>query len=196
MRTLIIAVLVLCAAGTAQAGFMDAVDKLVTGSEQIREQLPPSQEQPPAQPRHETPTPGEDRHYIQADDYFISDKPLQGHEWIYVQLSKLTAAPSAATKDEAEFFKVTDGNKLWTRYFWHSRLATSADIKLGAQVIMFEGNNRGDVYDAPAEKAAARRDAWFMARVTDVSDTYKGFITVSGGYKASLENLRVPVVRK
>lgn len=196
MKQWITAALVLCAVGTAQAGFMDAVDKLVTGGEQIREQLPPPQEQAAAQARPETPAPGEDRHYIQADDYFISDKPLQGHEWIYVQLAKLTTAPSSATKGEAEFFKITDGNKLWTRYFWRSRLATTADIKLGAQVIMFEGNSRGDVYDTPAEKAAARRDAWFMARVTDVSDTYKGFVTVSGGYKASLENLRVLVVRK
>lgn len=196
MKQWITTALVLCFVGTAQAGFMDTVDKLVTGSEQIREQLPPSQGHPTTQPSHEVPAAGEDRHYIQADDYFVSNNPLQGNEWIYVQLAKLTTAPSSATKGEAEFFKVTDGNKLWTRHFWRSRLATTADIKLGAQVIMFEGNNRGDVYDAPSEKASARRDAWFMARVTDVSDTYKGFVTVSGGYKASLDNLRVPVVLK
>lgn len=196
MKQWITAALVLCVVGTAQAGFMDAVDKLVTGGEQLREQLPASQEQAPAQHRPAAPAPGEDRHYIQADDYFISDKPLQGHEWIYVQLAKLTTAPSSATKGEAEFFKVTDGNKIWTRHFWRSRLATSADIKLGAQVIMFEGNNRGEFYDVPDEKATARRDAWFMARVTDVSDSYKGYITVSGGYKIALQNLRVPVARK
>jgi hypothetical protein len=32
-----------------------------------------------------------------------------------------------------------------------------------------------------------------MAKITDMSDRHKGYVTVSGGYKISLENIRIAV---
>ena len=91
---------------------MDDVDKLVTGSQQIGEQLPSAGGEAAPQSRHAGPSVNEDQHYLQSDDYFISEQPLQGNEWIYVKLAKMTTKPTAASKGEAEFFKVGDGNKL------------------------------------------------------------------------------------
>jgi hypothetical protein len=195
MKNVLVLALILVGCGTAQAGFMDEVDKLVTDGQQIREQVPPAQEEAAPQPRHEAPTVGEDRHYIQSDDFFISEQPMGDQAWIYVTLSKMTQPPNAQTKGEAEFFRIANGASQWTKYFWRTRLARPDEIRLGALMIMFEGRQVVDVYQQPENKESARRDAWFMARITDVSDLYKGYVTVSGGYKVSPKNLRVLVGR-
>ena len=195
MKKLVILALVLLSGGTAQAGFMDEVDKLVTDGQQIREQVPPAQEEAAPQPRHEAPAAGEDRHFIQSDDFFISEQPMGQNAWIYVALAKMTQPPNAQTKGEAEFFKITDGKSLWSKHFWRTRLARPDEIRLGALMVMFEGHQVADVYQQPESKETARRDAWFMARITDTSDLYKGYVTVSGGYKVNPKNLRVLVGR-
>ena len=195
MKRLLAFALVFVACGTARAGFMDEVDKLVTGGQQVREQVAPAQEEAPPQPRPSAPAAGEDRHYIQSDDFFISEHSMDGHEWIYVQLAKMTQPPTAQTKGEAEFFKIKDGNSLWSKYYWRTRIARPDEIRLGATMIMFEGNSLHDAYQAPQDKSGARQSNWFMARVTDVSDLYKGYVTVSGGYKINPKNLRVLVGR-
>ena len=195
MKRLFVLTLLLVSCGTAQAGFMDEVDKLVTGGQQIQEQMPQAQEESAQPPRHEAPAVGEDRHYIQSDDFFISEQPMGDNAWIYVTLSKMTQPPNAQTKGEAEFFKITDGKSLWTKYFWRTRLARPDEIRLGALMVMFEGRQVVDVYQQPENKESARRDAWFMAKITDVTDLYKGYVTVSGGYKVSPKNLRVLVGR-
>lgn len=195
MKNFFVLVLVLVTCGVAQAGFMDEVDKLVTNGQQIREQVPAAQEESAPQPQYEAPSAGEDRHYIQADDFFISEQPMGGSSWIYVTLSKMTSRPTAKTKGEAEFFKIKDGNSIWTKHFWHTRIARPDEIRLGAVMVMFEGNSQNDIYQAPQDKANARQSNWFMAKITDISDLYKGYITVSGGYKTNPKNLRVLVGR-
>lgn len=195
MKKLFVLTLLLINCATAQAGFMDEVDKLVTGGQQIREQVPPAQEESAPQPRYEAPAAGEDRHYIQGDDFFISEQPMGDNAWIYVTLAKMTQPPNAQTKGEAEFFKIANGASQWTKFFWRTRIARPDEIRLGTLMIMFEGNSRNDAYQAPQDKSDARQNSWFMARVTDVSDLYKGYVTVSGGYKVNPQNLRVLVGR-
>jgi outer membrane protein OmpA-like peptidoglycan-associated protein len=133
----------------------------------------------------------EDDHYIQSNDYFISDKPLEGNDWIYVWLAKMVTAPSAATKGEGEFFKISDGNKVWTRHFWKTAVGTKSDLRVGNQIICYEGRQMVDVYSVPESKESARGNAWFMAKIVDTSDLYKGYVTVAGGYKVSPANIRV-----
>lgn len=133
----------------------------------------------------------DDDHYIQPNDYFISDKPLEGNDWIYVWLAKMVTAPSAATKGEGEFFKISDGNKVWTKHYWKSAIGTKSDLRIGNQIICYEGRQIVDVYSVPESKDSARGNAWFMARIVDTSDLYKGYVTVAGGYKVSPANLRV-----
>lgn len=164
---------------------------------------PPLQPPPAPQPRFDPPPAyrpapppvpaGEDRHYIQHDDYFIQRHGLEGRAWMYVDLAKLVNAPGSHTKGEAEFMKIRDAKQFWTPHFWQTRIAASNEIQLGLQVIIFEGNRRSSVYNAPQSKERARGSSWFMAKITDTSDLYKGYVTVSGNYKVAVDNLRVIV---
>jgi hypothetical protein len=133
----------------------------------------------------------DDDHFIQSDDYFISSVPYTNQAWIYVYIAKVVTPPTAKTKGEGQFMQVIDGKKLWTKYFWATRIATESDIKIGREVIALDAANEEDVYRVPENKEEARTARWFMARVTDVSDLFKGYVTVSGGYKVSVQALRI-----
>ena len=130
----------------------------------------------------------EDDHYIGSDKYFISNEKLNG-PWMYVQLATMKTPASAKTKKQAEFMLVRDGAEIWTEFFWKTRILTEKEIKTGIIVIAFEASD-GDVYRAPENKDEAMQNNWFMAKITDVSDMYKGYVTVSGGYKVKINNMR------
>ena len=135
----------------------------------------------------------DDDHYINSDHYFITKQKLtQG--WIYVTLATLKTAATPQTKNEAEFITVRDGEEIWTRYYYKTRIADQKEIKIGLEVIACEIGD-GEVYRMPENKDEALQSGWFMAKVTDVSDLFKGYVTVSGGYKIKLDNMRV-VVKK
>lgn len=135
----------------------------------------------------------DDDHYINSDHYFITKQKLtQG--WIYVTLATLKTAATPQTKNEAEFITVRDGEEIWTRYYYKTRIAEQKEIKIGLEVIACEIGD-GEVYRMPENKDEALQSGWFMAKVTDVSDLFKGYVTVSGGYKIKLDNMRV-VVKK
>lgn len=135
----------------------------------------------------------DDDHFIQKDDYFVSTTALEKNSYIYVTLCKMVTEPSARSKGEAEFFKITDGANMWSKFYYRSRIAPAGGIRLGTQVISFEGRLDDGVYLAPETKEEARGGSWFLAKVTDVSDMYRGYVTVSGNYKISLKNMRLPV---
>ena len=137
-----------------------------------------------------------DAQYIQSDDYFIAQELYNGQNWIRVTLAKQLKAPSAQTKNEAQFMQVLDGKEVWTKYYYRTRIATSSDIRMGAVIIALDVAGDEEVYRAPESKEEARTAPWFMAKITDVSDLHKGYVTVSGGYKVSVEALRVKVVVK
>jgi len=179
----------------------DHVDKLIVNHpppapvSEPAEQVEPRDE-PPPRPRESRPAPshgGDDAHYIQPDDYFINNEGLGNHSYIYVHLSKMVTPPHSNRKDEGEFMKVSDGQNQWTSYIWQSRIASQNELKIGMHVIVFNDNNQNGVYQAPKKKDRARGGQWFYAKVTDMSDTYKGFVTVSGNYKVGLNNIRIPI---
>lgn len=149
----------------------------------------PQQEQAPAA----APRSGADAHFIQPDDYFIASEELGGHSYIYVSLSKMVSAPSSSTKDEGEFMKVKDGQNVWTSHIWQTRIAAKSELKLGMHFIAFHDNYKSGIYQAPDKKDRARGGTWWYAKITDMSDMYKGFVTVSGNYKVGLTNIRVPI---
>ncbi len=131
-----------------------------------------------------------DKHYLQGDDYFISDTDLEGHSWITVKVAKMMEAPTANTNGEAKFLIVKDGKEVWTKYFWQTRIARPDEIKLGTVVIMYDYST-GGIYVPPKKREDARVHNWFMAKVTDVSTAYKGYVLVSGGYNVGIESIRV-----
>ncbi|MBM9502270.1 hypothetical protein JWG44_18625 [Leptospira sp. 201903071] len=134
----------------------------------------------------------EDAHYIQPDDFFISKEEFKNQSWIYLHLAKQLTPPSAKTKSEGEFLQVHDGNKVWTKFFYSTEIAKQNDLKIGINVIIADLGTE-DGYRAPENKEEARTCSWFIAKITDVSDLYKGVVTVSGGYKIKVDAIRVPV---
>jgi hypothetical protein len=135
----------------------------------------------------------DDDHFINADHYFITkEKFTQG--WIYVTLATLKTEATPQTKNEAEFITVRDGEEIWTKFYYKTRIADKNEIKRGLEVIICEVNE-DDIYRAPQDKDEAFQNNWFMAKITDISDVFKGYVTVSGGYKVKVDNLRV-VVKK
>ncbi|MBW0435012.1 hypothetical protein [Leptospira yasudae] len=134
----------------------------------------------------------EDAHYIQPDDFFITKEEFKNQPWIHVHLAKQLTAPSSKTKNEAEFLQVHDGNKVWTKFFYATEIAKQSDLKIGNIVIMADLGTE-DGYRAPESKDEARTCSWFIAKITDVSDLYKGIVTVSGGYKIKVDAIRVSV---
>ncbi len=164
----------------------------------VKKQVAPARNAPAVRSSEETGSAGsaeagEDEHYIQSDDYFISEEAFTSQAWIYVSLAKMVTQPSASTKREAEFMKISDGNKVWTKNYYKTVIAKKNDIKLGTVVISFNDNQQIDVYSAPVSKESSRGGAWFIAKIIDVTDLYKGFVTVAGNYKVSPKNLRVIV---
>lgn len=168
--------------------------------QQAPQQTPPAEQRPAPKAKEEAPAPApvvsqsvpaEDEHFIQPDDYFVQKHDLGTHTWIWVDLSKMVSEPTAASKGEAEFMKVRDGQNYWTAYYWKTRIAAQSELKMGMHAIIFNDNQREGVYQAPAAKDRARGGGWFYAKITDMSDTYKGYVTVSGNYKVGLKNLRL-----
>ena len=156
---------------------------------------PPSVEVPVNAPADDDPlsgpvyAPGEDRHWIQADDFFISEEPwTQG--WIYVHLAKMRQAPEAATKGQARFFQLDDSREVWTGHFWRTRPADPGELALGQLVLCFNDNVHGDVYHRPPSKDRARTGAWFLGKITDVSDAFKHVVRVDV-YNCAMDAVRV-----
>ncbi len=88
---------------------------------------------------------------------------------------------------------VGSGKEIWTKYYWKSRIAAKGEIKIGKTIIAFNDNREDDIYYAPENKEGARTDSWFMAKITDTTDMYKGYVMVSGGYKVAIDNIRIPL---
>jgi len=133
--------------------------------------------------------PNEDRHWIQADDYFISEQPWQ-RSWIYVHLAKMKRPANGESKDQALFFKLDDSRDVWTQYYWRTRPAAPSELALGELVLCFNDNQRDSIYHAPPSKDRARTGAWFMGKITDVSDAYKHVVKVDT-YNCALNAVRV-----
>lgn len=138
-----------------------------------------------------SPSGDSDLQYVQPTDYFYLEEPMVNEEWVYVKLGKLTQAPSTETKNQALFMNSASGKSEWAKWWAVTRIATRADLALGKEVIMFEGETVDGVYVGPKSTQEARNNSWFMGRITDVSELFKGYVMVSGGYKISEKNLRV-----
>lgn len=131
-----------------------------------------------------------DEHYIDDDIVFVSQEPYKGSGWIYVYAAKVVTPPSSKTKNEGQYMVVREGNEIWTKNYWKTRIASEKELKVGLVIIAFE-RNEDDMNQAPENKSQALQGSWFMAKITDMSDKYRGYVTVSGGYHISLENIRV-----
>ncbi|HNX37138.1 MAG TPA: hypothetical protein PL124_01920 [Candidatus Cloacimonadota bacterium] len=141
-----------------------------------------------------TVVPAIDAQYIQSDDYFMADEAINDDQtYIWVEIGKLRTAATPETKNQAKFFNVRSGREEWKSWWAKTQIATQSNLVPGTLVIAFNDNNNNDVYEAPESTEEARTGGWFLARITDVSDFFKGYIIVSGGYKVGVNNLRIAI---
>lgn len=134
-----------------------------------------------------------DAHYIQPTDYFFQEESNPNAEWAYIKIGKLVTPPTPETKNQAQFMNVSSGINEWAKWWTQSRIATRADLKLGTEVIFFDMGGEGETYRAPESNQEARSYSWCITRITDVSELFKGYVMVGGGYKIQESNLRVLV---
>ncbi|MFO7810308.1 MAG: hypothetical protein R6V47_02925, partial [Candidatus Delongbacteria bacterium] len=50
---------------------------------------------------------------------------------------------------------------------------------------------RKGIHLPPNDRKRARTRKWFMAKITDISTAYKGYVLVSGGNNVSVDNIRI-----
>ena len=138
------------------------------------------------------PSPGSDAHFVQVDDYFIMEQELAEQSYVYATIAKmLSAAPVAG--EEARFLRAMDSQQITTRYFTKTRKAIESDYQLGKAVFFLNYLDQFGNYRAPETSSEARNGWWMKARITDTSETHKGYLNVSGGYNVNLNALRVAV---
>ncbi len=136
-----------------------------------------------------------DAHYFE-DDYIIIAKEPYKSGWIRVQVAKIETPATAATKGEAKFMLISDGDEAWTKYYYYSRPATEADLKVGKVVFASEAHSdENGVYYGPENKSETY-DSWFMSKITDMSNRHKGYVTVAGNYKVNMNAIRVQVTKR
>jgi hypothetical protein len=133
----------------------------------------------------------EDAHFLKQDHWIISNDALPAKGYKYAQIGAPIQAPSAQTKGDGHFINLKDGHSTWTKNAWRTRPATEADIQLGTHVFMLHARDRDRSYRAPKDRAEALSGNWWMAKVTDNSELYKGVVTVAGQYRIQLDGVRV-----
>lgn len=130
--------------------------------------------------------PDEDEHWFTADDYLVSERPYEGRPRLFIKMAKMMTPPTEGTKSEAHFL-LASGKEMWTANYWRTRVVADADVSLGVMVFCTQGGGR-----APDSKAHARRTQWVLGPITDVSDLFKG--TVSVGHRdCQVRGLRIPI---
>lgn len=188
-RTILTAIISVGLAGTAFAG---SVDKVIITIDKTVEHTTDSP-RPSKRPGKavQAPSGDMDSHFIRSDEYFAALRPVKGGGTSDVLIAKMLQPASDATKGEAQFMDSHKGTEFWTRTYWKTRPATPEDLKLGATVIYWGRYAKDRVYYAPRNEKEARNVAWKLNKITDVSDLFKGEVTVAGNKKISVDSIRV-----
>lgn len=139
------------------------------------------------------PTGNADLHYIQPTDYFYMAEPFENSDWERVNLGKLITPPTPETKNQGQFMNAYSGVNEWAKWWAITRIATREELKLGLEVIFFDTYGENSVLRAPESTQDARTSDWGISRITDMSELFKGYVMIGGGYKVSEKNLRVIV---
>lgn len=154
-----------------------------------RAALPVAADAPPPAPAGDEAqgqAPDEDEHWFTSDDYLVSERPYEGRPRLFIKMAKMMTPPTEGTKSEAHFL-LANGKEMWTANYWRTRVVADADVSLGVMVFCTQGGGR-----APDSKADARRTQWVLGPITDVSDLYKGTVSV-GHRNCEVRGLRIPI---
>lgn len=149
----------------------------------------------PTTPNPNTPPPAgvADMHFVQPDDFFITEEPLTDQGWIYARIAKMITPPTEDTKWQAQFLVTMDGSTVWTKYFKKTRIATRADLALGKEVIFFDVTDQNGYYRHPENNQEGRAGWWLNSRIVDTSELFKKVVMVADGLKVNEGSVRVIV---
>lgn len=134
---------------------------------------------------------GGDAHFILVDDYFVMEQALAGQDFVFAALGKMLTAPGPNTNNQARFRRILDNQELWSTHYAKTRLARTADYILNQTVWYPNYQDSFGNYRAPESDTEARSGWWMQARISDISELHKGWLTVTGGYRVNLNALRV-----
>jgi Protein tyrosine and serine/threonine kinase len=131
--------------------------------------------------RTTTPTPVvmpagvDDAHWLQADDYLISETPYRDGRLDGLRVAKLLGEIDHASN----IGRFLDGNarERATATHWKSHVAKPGELTIGARAAC-----RADSWmlasAGPQDRAESRTQNWMLARVTDIAERAAGRVTV------------------
>lgn len=105
--------------------------------------------------------------------YFTSNEDIGANGWVVA--SPCTEELARAQTESQSCVGQTDGTVTMAGHVWKSRLATPADLEVGAVVV---------VQDASG-------GAWYVTRITDLSEEKSGYVATALPYRAPVKGLRV-----
>lgn len=129
-----------------------------------------------------------DFHHLDTAEYFIAPEAISGSS-AYVAVGRMIIAPTNTSRGEAQFLVVgsgagyTAGQTVWTRHFWRTRQAQTADIRLGRRVWCLNREEDG-VYQGPRDRGEALNGGWWTATIADLADPRRTSITTSRATRA------------
>ncbi|MCE1227544.1 MAG: hypothetical protein LWW87_13850 [Geobacteraceae bacterium] len=188
-RTLLTAGITVGLAATAFAGSVDKVIITIDKTVEHAADTPRPSKRPGK--AVQAPSGDMDSHFIRSDEYFATLRPVKGGGASDVMIAKMLQPASDATKGEAQFMDSHKGTEFWTRTYWKTRPATQEDLKLGATVIYWGRYAKDRVYYAPRNEKEARNVAWKLNKITDISDLFKGEVTVADNKKIAVDSIRI-----
>ena len=93
------------------------------------------------------------------------------------------------TKNEGEFLFVNRGTSRWTPWFHESYIPQKEELDIGMKVFYC---NNGKAHLGPMDRDSYRDSWWYIGRITETDDLFKGVITINGD-PYQLEAIRLPV---
>ena len=131
----------------------------------------------------------EDAHYLKDEHWVVVPKGLPAKRYVYGFVGAAIQAPTAETKGDGHFISLQDGAIGWNKGF-KTRPADKADLQVGTYAFM-PHINRDGVYQAPESRLKSLSTRWWVAKIVDTSELYKGVVEVAGGYKIAAAAIRV-----
>jgi hypothetical protein len=137
-----------------------------------------------------------DSHFLDPqNEYFVANHAYESG-WQWVVLARMLRPASDTTHGEAQFITTgpgaghQPGERIWSAYFWRTRIAAPADVTIGKVVFCVDLTNDAGAYRPPANRAEAVETQWWIGTITDVEDLYKQEAKV-GEYRVNINCLRV-----
>ncbi len=132
-----------------------------------------------------------DLHYIEDDDFFVSEVALGDNPFMIVKTAKLINPPTQASKMQGQFMLTGEGTQIWTKNYFSTKIGKLAALKPGSVVIYFESKGDDGIMRGPQTDEEKRTGVWIMAKVVDLTKAPEGYIVLSNENKVGLGNIRV-----